>query len=424
MPRWCGEQIHSTPNSTSVVPPAAFPYLILHGCLIEAGRWRDTPSHHALVHFPTREGLSRATQSGFHPAHIPLTSQLNFEMETVLVTTLLSFVIAATLSPFMPLGSPDIADDPRTITRVAIIGCHQQPNPAPALLNYVAATPQLVLWVGDNVYADTKDDPSHIERCYAMLESKPGFKELRDQSTFMAVWDDHDYGMNDDGKNYALKNQSHSIFRKFWRHEDRIPADRPGVYHAQSFGEPGRRLQVIMLDGRFNREDPGDKADTLGEAQWAWLAEQLREPADLRFIVSGYQVLLDRETKFETWAKFPAARERLFNLIRETKAGGVVFIAGDQHYGEVSRISGALGYDAVELMFAGINQDEPWVFNSARVSPVANSTHSYAHIDIQWQPRKGDNADPAHLLFRCFDAENDALELTYRVNLSELKAKD
>jgi alkaline phosphatase D len=316
----------------------------------------------------------------------------------------------------------DIANDPRTISRIAIIGCHQQPNPAPALVRYVEAKPQLTLWVGDNVYADTKDDPSHIERCYAVLESKPGFKELRDISTFMAVWDDHDYGLNDGGNDYALREKSQAIFRKFWRHENRIPADRPGVYHAQIFGETGRRLQVIMLDGRFNREIPGEHADTLGEPQWRWLGEQLRKPAELRLIVSGYQVLLDRETKFETWAKFPSARERLFRLIRESKAEGVVFVAGDQHYGEVSRIRGAIGYDAVELMFAGINQDESWVYNSARVSPVANSKHSYAHVDVQWQATSGDNSDPAHLLFRCFDAETGALELTYRVNLSELKA--
>lgn len=312
--------------------------------------------------------------------------------------------------------------DPRTINRIAIISCHQQPRPAPALLKYVAAKPDVVLWVGDNVYADTKTDPSHIERCYEALAAKPGFTQLRDQSTFLAVWDDHDYGLNDAGKDYALKRQSHAIFRKFWKHEDRIPADRSGVYHSQMFGEAGKRFQVIMLDGRFNREDPGDNADTLGEAQWTWLAEELKKPAELRFIVSGYQVLLNRDTKFETWSKFPKAQERLFKLIRDTKANGVVFIAGDQHYGEVSRMRGALGYDAIEIMFAGINQEETWVYNSYRVSPVANSLDSYAYVDIQWEATSGDNADKPHLLFRCFDAANDALELTYRINLDELTA--
>jgi alkaline phosphatase D len=215
--------------------------------------------------------------------------------------TLLAALIVAATSPAKAAS----ADDPLVVKRLGIIGCLRQQDPVPALDRYVAAKPDVVLWVGDNVYADTEDDPSHIERCYAALEQKPGFKQLRDQSTFLAVWDDHDYGLNDDGMRYKLKKASHGIFRRFWRHEQRVPSDRPGVFHSQIFGEPGKRCQVIMLDGRFNREDPGDASDTLGEPQWAWLAEELRKPADLRFIVSGYQVLLDRETKFETWAKFP-----------------------------------------------------------------------------------------------------------------------
>jgi alkaline phosphatase D len=334
--------------------------------------------------------------------------------------TLLAALIVAATSPAKAAS----ADDHLVVKRLGIIGCLRQQDPVPALDRYVAAKPDVVLWVGDNVYADTEDDPSHIERCYAALEQKPGFKQLRDQSTFLAVWDDHDYGLNDDGMRYKLKKASHGIFRRFWRHEQRVPSDRPGVFHSQIFGEPGKRCQVIMLDGRFNREDPGDASDTLGEPQWAWLAEELRKPADLRFIVSGYQVLLDRETKFETWAKFPRARARLFALIRETRAEGVVFVAGDQHYGEVSRMRDALGYDAVEFMFAGVNQDEPWVFNSSRVSPVANAKHSYALVDIQWETTSGDNADEPHVLFRCFDAEKDTVELTYRLNLDELRRRD
>jgi hypothetical protein len=83
-----------------------------------------------------------------------------------------------------------------------------------------------------------------------------------------------------------------------------------------------------------------------------------------------------------------------------------------------------LGYDAVEFMFAGVNQDEPWVFNSSRVSPVANAKHSYALVDIQWETTSGDNADEPHVLFRCFDAEKDTVELTFRLNLDELRRRD
>lgn len=310
------------------------------------------------------------------------------------------------------------------ITRIGIAGCHRQDFPAPALSRYLEAQPQLMLWVGDNVYADTEDDIGHIEACYAALEAKPAFRLLRDKAITIAGWDDHDYGLDNSGRNYALKQESKRLFRSFWKQEGWIPEERDGVYHARLFGQGNQTLQVIILDPRFNREDEGEAADTLGESQWRWLEHQLREPADLRLVVSGYQVLLDREARFETWAKFPRARQRLFDLIRRTGAENVIFVTGDQHYGEVLRVRNALGYDAIELMFSGINQEEPHVLATHRVSPVAHAKDAYALIDIQWQKDGPDaaNADFPHLVFRCFDARDNSVELSYRVNFSELKS--
>ena len=56
----------------------------------------------------------------------------------------------------------------------------------------------------------------------------------------------------------------------------------------------------------------------LGEAQWAWLAERLREPADLRLLVSSIQVLAEGHG-WERWGNLPAERERLIRLIAETE---------------------------------------------------------------------------------------------------------
>ena len=305
-----------------------------------------------------------------------------------------------------------------TVQRVAMAGCHRQDQPAPAMYRYVQAKPDLMIWMGDNVYADTSDDISHIEKCYGLLAGQPAFSQLQENVPFAVIWDDHDFGMDNEGKGYALKKESKALFRKFWKLESEIPADRDGIYHARYFGEGDQRLQLILLDGRYNRDDEGDTSDTLGDRQWEWLAGELRKPARLRFIANGYQFLLDRESRFETWSKFPEAQQRLFALIRETKADGVIFLAGDQHYGEVSRWSKAIGYDAIEFMFCGINQEEPHVFNSHRVSPVAHAKNSYALIDIQWEASEG---DVPHVDFRCFDADRDAVELTYRVNFSELR---
>lgn len=328
--------------------------------------------------------------------------------------SLLSLVLSA-LSAGVAVA--EVPADSEPVVRIGIAGCHRQDNPAPALWRYVAAEPDLMLWVGDNVYADTADDIGHLERQHAMLGALPAFERLREQCRTAATWDDHDFGMNNDGRNYPLKEASKQHFRRFWDLESEIPADHDGVYHARYFGQGDQRLQVLLLDCRFNRDDEGDQSDTLGENQWRWLGEELRKPAALRLIVSGYQFFLPKDSKFETWTKFPMAKARLLELIRDSEAEGVVFIAGDQHYGEVSRVPGLIGYDAIELMFCGINQEESHVPNDWRVSPVAHAKNAYALIDIQWARSE---LDEPHFVVRMFDADRDAAELTYRVNLREL----
>jgi len=307
-----------------------------------------------------------------------------------------------------------------SIQRVAILACHRQNEPSPALAKYIAAKPDLCLWIGDNIYADSKDNIAFIEGCYNTLAAKPDFQTLKNTVPYMATWDDHDYGFNDAGKEYLLKKENKDLFRRFWGLEKEIPAQQEGIYYAKTFEQEGQQLQVIMLDVRYNRDAPDGKGDVLGEAQWKWLEAQLRQPATLRLIVSGFQILLNQEAGSETWDFFPKSRQRLFDLVRKTQAEGVVFLTGDQHYGEVCRLEDALDYDAIELQFAGINQTEDAELNIYRVSPVAMAKHSYAFIDIQWEASE---TDLPHLDFRIFDALTDQVELTYRVNFKDIQLK-
>jgi alkaline phosphatase D len=304
--------------------------------------------------------------------------------------------------------------------RIAIIGCHQQDKPSPALASYVAARPDVCLWIGDNVYADTTEDPEHVRRCHEVLAAKPDFLRLKLACEFLPTWDDHDFGLNDAGGSYIFKKQTKAIWRDFWEMEDRVPADQAGIYYERRYAEGGTSLQILLLDPRYNRAEPKSGGDTLGETQWAWLAAKLREPATLRLIVSGYQILLDPDTGSETWAHFPEARERLFRTIREAKADGVVFLTGDQHYGEVLRVRDAIGYDAIELQFAGINQNEAPELATHRVSPSAVSLNSMGLIDLHWRT---DAHQHPHLLFTVTDTDTGQKEIAYRVNFSELRTK-
>lgn len=306
---------------------------------------------------------------------------------------------------------------PEGAFRIAVLGCHRQFEPAPALARYLETEPDLCLWIGDNVYADAPQDPSYIQRCYDALAAKPAFQQMMTEFDYMATWDDHDFGLNNAGRAYPFKAESKEMFRRFWGLEETLPAEQEGIYYARHFTIGEHRLQVIMLDVRYQRDEPSPTGDVLGEAQWQWLEARLREPADLRVLVSGSQILLNRDSGSETWDEYPEAKERLFTLIRESQAERVVFLTGDQHYGEVCRLRDALDFDAVELQFAGINQIEDPEFNPLRVAPAIRSLHSVAVIDLQMA---GTAEEVPHLLFRIADAITNQTELTYRVNLSEI----
>ena len=136
--------------------------------------------------------------------------------------------LLALLSALVSLvpGAWDCRGEARSadIERIAILACHRQNEPAPAIAACVETDPDLVLWIGDNVYADTKDSPQFIRDCYATLAGKPGFQELRQRAPWLVTWDDHDFGLNDAGGEYPLKGESREIFRDFWQLSDEIPA--------------------------------------------------------------------------------------------------------------------------------------------------------------------------------------------------------
>jgi len=178
----------------------------------------------------------------------------------------------------------------------------------PIFKTITAQRPDLFVFLGDNIYADTADKDV-MRAKYAKLKNNAGFARLMQACPILATWDDHDYGVNDGGADYPQKVESQRIFVDFWRDPPNSPRrKRPGVYDAKVFGPEGKRLQVILLDTRYFRGPlkkgerrvggpyfpSNDKSITmLGEAQWKWLEQQLRVPADVRIIASSIQCVSD-----------------------------------------------------------------------------------------------------------------------------------
>ena len=295
---------------------------------------------------------------------------------------------------------------PRPFTRIAFGSCADQTRPQPVWDAVLGYRPDLFLFLGDNVYADyatTAADTSSFHTAYAAAQNIEGYARLRRDVPHLAVWDDHDYGQNDGGVGYALKDESKSIFLDFWK----APADDPrrareGVHDARVFGQPGQRVQVILLDVRWSkspwrltdeRNAPGkerylpddDPAKAiLGDAQWAWLAEQLRVPADLRVIGSGIQIVADGHG-WERWGNFPRERQKLYDTIRDAGANGVVLISGDRHLGALYRETSGTPYPLLEATSSGLNKffPNPREAGPNRLGGVYGAPN-FGTIDIDW----------------------------------------
>lgn len=282
-------------------------------------------------------------------------------------------------------GSAARAEE-KPLSRIAFGSCNHQGKPQPVWEPIVEMKPQLFLFIGDNIYGDVggKDvnpkSPEYVAEIharYAKLGSNPGYRKLTKTCPILATWDDHDFGLNNSGSDYPLKKETQREFLDFFG----VPKDSPrrqqeGVYSAQVFGPEGKRVQVILLDTRYHRSrlatKPGEgknkkrvyvpttdpKATMLGDVQWRWLGEQLRQPAELRLLVSSIQVISE-DHGGEKWMNIPAEREKLFGLIKETQATGVVILSGDRHFADLSVMDAGVGYPMYDLTSSGMTQGAP-----------------------------------------------------------------
>ncbi|WP_438006626.1 alkaline phosphatase D family protein [Sorangium sp. So ce321] len=290
---------------------------------------------------------------------------------------------------------------PRSLkTRIAFGSCMHQDKKKPVLELARASAPDLFVFLGDNIYGDS-DDIAMLQAKYDKLAASPEFQGLLEAVPVIATWDDHDYGANDAGKEFPQKAATKDLFLDFWKEPAGSPRrTREGIYTSYLHEEPGGTLQIILLDTRWFRDpldansDPAkykhdyqpttDKSRTmLGDAQWAWLEGELKKPADVRIIGTSTQ-FGHEYNGYESWTNMPHERQRMVDLIRDTGAEATLFISGDVHWGELSRLETAGGYPLYDVTSSGITETWPEIEENAnRVgSPVAEN--NYGFVEITW----------------------------------------
>jgi len=343
----------------------------------------------------------------------------------------------------MERGKPSLPTG--QINRIAFGSCAKQWQHQPIWDAVITAQPDLFLFLGDAIYADTDGKTAwnvsegQLRGEWNRMTDKPEFRHARAKIPFMATWDNHDYGTHDGGVEFPLKEKSQAIFLDFFGE----PADSKrrktaGIYDAKIFGPQGRQVQIILLDTRFFKDrykkDPIPKAERLkagkvggylpdgnpkktllGDVQWRWLEQQLKIPADMRLIASSIQIIPDKKGMDE-WGNFPLERKKLFDLIAGSGTKGIILLSGNVHFAELSK-SYAEDYPLFELTSSGMTHVSETYAKAANAYRIDGPfiEHNVGLVEIDWEKA------PSPLITLKVIGEEGRTGFSHSVRLDELQ---
>lgn len=221
------------------------------------------------------------------------------------------------------------------------------------------ARPDLFVWAGDAVYADSPD-PAILAEEYRRQRDLPEIRRFMATTPQLAIWDDHDYGLNDHDRRHPAKVEALQMFRRYWPNPPTGLPATPGAFFAWSQGG----VDFFFLDVRYYRdpnESPDGPAKTmLGAPQREWLLQSLRKSeAPFKVLVSGSGWNDGKVVGADSWASFAHERDAILAQAMRDGVEGIVLLSGDTHFGEMNCLpwSQRDGYDLYEFVSSPLAQD-------------------------------------------------------------------
>jgi alkaline phosphatase D len=267
------------------------------------------------------------------------------------------------------------------LDRLAFGSCNKQYRHQPLWKDLIEQAPDLFLWGGDNVYANT-DSAAKLRASYQRQNGVDDYRLFKALTPIVGTWDDHDYGNNNQDGTYPLKRQGRDYALDFLEEPPLSPRRlREGIYTSYEFGSPGKIVKLILLDNRYfmnlDAEFP-----LLGRTQWDWLREEVQNTrASLILVASGLSILSPATAGSEEWADYAKERDLLRRLLSK-KNVPYLYLTGDKHFSSIFRRG-----DEVEFMASGMTHNtkealRPYV-RARYPNPVFEN--NYGLIDLRWE---------------------------------------
>lgn len=198
------------------------------------------------------------------------------------------------------------------------------------------------LWLGDSWYTREVDYFTAWGMNYrlALDRSRKILQPLMTAMPQYFIWDDHDFGPNDAGKEFIFKKESRELFKQYTLNPS-YGYNEEGIYTKYSYSD----VDFFMTDNRYFRSHskypdslngkPNPDKTYFGKEQMEWLKNQLAASrATFKIIASGSQVL-NFATRYDCMCSYSYEFNELLQFIRDAKIEGVLFLTGDRHHSEV-----------------------------------------------------------------------------------------
>lgn len=233
--------------------------------------------------------------------------------------------------------------------------------------NYLTQLPDYTFLIGDNVYADygmskeihLKDKvlahEAMLWRRYIETWNKLLFYRSSELTPTLAIWDDHDYGINNGDRNFPYKEVSLKVFRSFYPlAETQVVKQLEGAGFI--FEMPSQRF--VFVDARTFRSPEKMR---FGEVETQWGKDQTDK------VIKALQVakptwLIQGDQFFGGYHRFesfeggrPQDFKNVLSLLKQSPSQ-VFFVSGDRHLSEMMRIEKEiLGYETYEITSSAIH---------------------------------------------------------------------
>jgi alkaline phosphatase D len=196
---------------------------------------------------------------------------------------------------------------------------------------------------------------------HAQYKADPDSQEIHRQHPFIVIWDDHEFANNTwrggaenhdpdqgEGEWYVRRNAAVQAFYEWMPIREDAQVLSPRIYRTLRFGN---LADLVLLDTRLvGRDEQAQRNDVaaidapgrslLGAAQEQWLHGELLESkrAGIRWQILGQQVMFAPQSvpgtpasNTDAWDGYRAARDRVFDMIEQTKVDSLAVLTGDVH---------------------------------------------------------------------------------------------